>query len=132
MNLIPHFSRGACWQVHNGESTAVWQDPWVLGMPHFKLRPRLAILEEWRNEKIGSLISSNLQQWDRMLLHQRFDEEIVRCILQIPFNLQGGLDRWVWTLDSSSHYTLKSMYRSLLPPFDEDASPLSMHKWKLL
>lgn len=47
---IPHFQKGACKQMRiNGATATMWKDPWVLGMPHFKPKPRSVILEEWQD-----------------------------------------------------------------------------------
>lgn len=125
LRLLPHLRAGACRQICNGETTRIWQDPWVIGLPDFSPRPREYTSPNWSQEYVSSLISPLTRQWDRQLLYQRFDEDTVQHILHLPLHLNGSSDRWIWVLDNSGRYSTKSMYDHLVPPFNEAASPLT-------
>lgn len=101
-------------------------------MPNFLPRPHTTVRPEWISDRVSSLISPISHQWDQALLYERFDDVTISHILQLPAPVLGHFDRWVWTLDASGQYSTKSIYHSLLPPFEVAASPLSIQQWKKL
>lgn len=55
--LFPPLRLGACKQIHNGEATLIWKDPWVVGLPNYLPLARTVIHDEWREARVSSLIS---------------------------------------------------------------------------
>ncbi|KAL6189123.1 hypothetical protein ACLB2K_040513 [Fragaria x ananassa] len=71
---------GLRWRVSNGTNIRVFQEPWVLGIPEFKI--------EWKNGcdwnmRVNELISVSVL-WDMHKLEQVATTEEVEAVLSIP------------------------------------------------
>ncbi|KAK8542594.1 hypothetical protein V6N13_136842 [Hibiscus sabdariffa] len=62
---------------------------------------------------VSDLIDASTKTWKLDVLNELFDEELVSKICSIPLSKLGMCDEFVWRLDGSGSYTVKSGYRLL-------------------
>ncbi|KAF7839903.1 reverse transcriptase [Senna tora] len=98
--------------IGDGKATRVWEDPWVLfGRPSLLPAP---IHNSTNVEKVCDLMHESGDCWDEGRLRECFDEDICQRILCVPPNKAQGPDRWVWEMERSGTYSVKSGYRCAL------------------
>ncbi|XP_060962306.1 uncharacterized protein LOC133032394 [Cannabis sativa] len=97
----------ACKLIANGETTSIWQDPWI---PHYKgLCPKPRGPPPPNLNHVADLVLDN-GQWDSQKLNYCFDNETVSAILKGGQPSGVGVDRWIWTLESHGQFSCKSAY----------------------
>ena len=64
--------KGACYQLGDGSSVNVWNDPWVLWLQNFKPKPRLDPIVETPLME-SQLIDHDLHTWNTNLVNHIFD-----------------------------------------------------------
>ncbi|KAF7822782.1 ribonuclease H [Senna tora] len=95
--------------IGDGKSTNVWEDPWVIyDRPTTLTRSNQNATGVW---KVCDLISEGGDAWDEDKLKRCFDEETCQRIMCLPPNRAQGGDKWVWEVERSGVYTVKSGYK---------------------
>ena len=74
--------KGACYQLGDGSSINVWNDPWVSWLQNFKPKPRLDPIAETPLME-SQLIDHDLHTWNTNLVNHIFDAEFAQTILSI-------------------------------------------------
>ncbi|GKF13056.1 hypothetical protein Tco_0050982 [Tanacetum coccineum] len=107
INLLAHVKK----KVGNESTTLFWKDPWFAESPLIKVFPRLFALESNKNATVAEKFH------DISLLHsfrrrpRGGAEEEQYCSLVDKLNsvvLSNSTDRWVWSIDSSGEFSVKS------------------------
>ncbi|GAU10380.1 hypothetical protein TSUD_422790, partial [Trifolium subterraneum] len=107
-------------RVGDGCETRFWTDPWLLDSPLQRSFGRLFDLAVDKNISVADMFAAG---WDlggeawkwRRRLYAWEEELVVECVARLAnVVLQvGARDRWVWRLDSSQCYSVKSAYSFL-------------------
>ncbi|XP_048604798.1 uncharacterized protein LOC125582248 [Brassica napus] len=108
--------------IGNGESTRVWQDPWIPSAP--SPTPYGPIQEKDQDLMVSDLLTRETKEWNALLINERLPE-LLHHIQLIKPSLLGAPDAYVWKADSSSSYSVKSGYNSLHYPCSRPTVPLS-------
>ncbi|KAF7831935.1 putative RNA-directed DNA polymerase [Senna tora] len=95
--------------IGDGKSTRVWKDPWVI----FDRPTTLTVSNQNAAgvEKVCDLMNESGNSWDEEKLRRCFDVGTCQRIMCVPPNRAQGGDRWVWEVERSGSYTMKSGYR---------------------
>ncbi|KAF8388967.1 hypothetical protein HHK36_025651 [Tetracentron sinense] len=81
------------WQVGNGRSINIWEDPWVPTLPNFRissLKPLVNI-----SSIVASLRQSGEGSWNMDRLRELFSDEEVEAIQKIPISQYDAPDQLV-------------------------------------
>ena len=79
----PLLTQGACLLLGSGEQILVWDEPWILELPHFKPQPNISIGNP-QVLVVESLMLADKCGWDLSKLRQLFDDATIQAILNIP------------------------------------------------
>ena len=74
--------KGACYQLGDGSSINVWNDPWVLWLQNFKPKPRLDPIVETPLME-SQLIDHDLHTWNTNLVNHIFYAQFAEAVLFI-------------------------------------------------
>jgi ribonuclease HI len=109
---------GLVWRVGNGESIAIWNDPWIpRGTTRRPSTPRgQSILTT-----VSDLINPVTEQWDEDLLRDHFSVEDVQDILMIPIRPEMQ-DEIAWHYEKKGVLSVKSAYQLGVSLRDEGLS----------
>jgi hypothetical protein len=98
---------GIIWRVGNGESIAIWDDPWL---PRGTSRRPSSYRGQSIATRVSELINPVTDQWDEELLRDLFNLEDVKEILLIPIRPEME-DDIAWHYDNKGIFTVKSAYQ---------------------
>ena len=76
-------ARGACKLVGSGDSILVWNEPWIPGLPDFKLVPK-ASLDIIPCLTVAQLMNEAKSHWNQNILSSLFDQDTILAIQNIP------------------------------------------------
>ena len=116
--------------VKNGKQVRFWEDWWVGHEPLMKQFPGLYNIVRKRNQTIASVFSRiplNIA-FRRTLMGDRLRQWNVLVSLVAHVNLGEIKDQFVWKVNQSSIFSVKSMYSSLM---EENTIPVNCVAWKL-
>lgn len=64
--------------------------------------------------RVADLIDSTTGQWNKSLLWNVFPPEQAEAITKIHLSMESHYDQHIWTMEKSSRFTVKSMYREVV------------------
>ncbi|GKD33223.1 RNA-directed DNA polymerase, eukaryota [Tanacetum coccineum] len=107
INLLSHMKM----KVGNGLNTLFWVDSWLTDIPLKQLYPRMFALDCNKNstvaEKINaSSISCSFRRLPRESLEEEQFSKIIEDVNSVILSVFN--DRWIWSLDSSGEFLIKS------------------------
>ncbi|KAF7836704.1 ribonuclease H [Senna tora] len=95
--------------IGNGESTSIWNDPWIPGVQAGVLTP--VYETDWRPKYVCELIDADLNQWDITKLWALFDTNTCQKIMSVPPIGRNRDDIWAWSGEGNGSFSVKSCYR---------------------
>ena len=108
MFAMPILISGSFWQVGSVESIKVLLDKWIPNYPTNKvLHPVHKGEEDWR---VSDLIDSELHEWRRDVIMERFNREDAEAICKIPLNHRHVSDVMVWLHNRKGIYSVRFSY----------------------
>jgi len=116
MNVKTEFMRYGRFNLMDGTQTRFWEDTWLGNQPLSVRFPALFNIVRRKHDSVATVLSSiplnvsfrralvgnNLRSWN----------QIVSSLHDV--NLQAGRDVFVWTLHSSSQFSVRSFYAALI------------------
>ncbi|XP_017625048.2 uncharacterized protein LOC108468690 [Gossypium arboreum] len=96
---------GLVWQIGNGNSVNIWNDPWLPGHENNRLSVQ-SINTSWTT--VNQLIDFESSTWRKEVIRSLFDEDQARRILSILLGCQSSHDLLVWKFEGSGTYSVKS------------------------
>ncbi|XP_059639319.1 uncharacterized protein LOC132281652 [Cornus florida] len=100
------FRKGLMWSVGNGQSIDIWNDRWIPGFSKtHPFQPAGAYLF-----KVADLIDMQQASWNRDILTLVFLPHEVVVISKCQFSLRNKTDSYIWALETSGRFTVKSAY----------------------
>ncbi|KAL5543569.1 hypothetical protein UlMin_007353 [Ulmus minor] len=99
--------RGACYQIGDGASINIWEDPWVPNCLEF--RPR-ASPNHIREACMVKDLFSHSGHWDTHKVRSIFIPEDASRILSIQLPIRPSRDYWCWLPASSGKFSTRSFY----------------------
>jgi hypothetical protein len=99
--------RGYIWRVRNGESTNIYDDPWISSSTNRRI---VSPSGEVFYTKVADLIDLVTGQWDEVLHPSIFFSVDVNRILEIPLNTQEFDDFVSWNFTKHGRYTVRLGY----------------------
>ncbi|XP_024199277.1 uncharacterized protein LOC112202498 [Rosa chinensis] len=106
--------RGVRWQVGNGQSVRVWEDPWIPRPSTF-----LPIIRHVDGpERVADLLLLGFT-WNQVLINQYFAPEDVDLILSISLSHRDIPDRLIWHYDKRGRFSTKSAYALAFSEFHD-------------
>ena len=117
---ISHGWRGILWgrdlllnhlgkAVGNGESTSVWTDSWI--QPETKLKPIGPVFLLDRDLMVSDLLTRETREWNTDLV-EKLMPELKEHVLKLRPSVLGKHDAYIWPLQQSGSYSVKSGYYS--------------------
>ena len=97
--------------VRDGNSTRIWEDPWVPDLQGFIPTPKNGV-DPNGILLVFQLFNSDFSGWDVHKLNWWFKNSKVDLILKIPIFPTSNKDQWAWTHTSSGDLSIKSAYWS--------------------
>ena len=97
--------------VGDGNSTRIWEDPWVPDLQGFIPTPKNGV-DSNGILLVFQLFNSDFSSWDVHKLNWWFKNSKVDLILKIPIFPTSNKDQWAWTHTSSRDLSIKSAYWS--------------------
>jgi len=95
--------------ISTGLNVSIWDMPWVPLMLGFTPRPNLNLIDH-PNFCLANLLLPNARVWNRLLLDDLFDSQLVQCILSIHLLQSFGIDRWILAPSISGLFSVKSAH----------------------
>lgn len=100
---------GQRWRIGNGNSIAIWDDPWLRAKDNsFISSSRVAGTEHFR---VADLMEQNRQGWNWGLIDGMFNERDKGEICKLTITMATEEDKLIWKFNNRGNYTVKSAYR---------------------
>ncbi|KAL6142102.1 hypothetical protein ACLB2K_060385 [Fragaria x ananassa] len=99
---------GLRFQVGNGESISVWDDPWISVL--YSFRPYSLPMESTEELRVCDLIDPDTGDWNVWWLNELFMGGEVDNIACISLSNGGGEDKVAWHFDDKGLYSVKNGY----------------------
>ncbi|CAN1793057.1 Putative ribonuclease H protein At1g65750 [Linum perenne] len=116
--------------IGDGNDTSVL-DAWIPEAPQFKA----SCSATFASMKVSDFIINPQKVWNVEKLRAAFSHEVVKQILLIPLGPEGYPDKFIWHLESTGKFTVKSCYRylrSVAEPQNQPVADSSKKLWKWL
>ncbi|XP_019181959.1 PREDICTED: uncharacterized protein LOC109177106 [Ipomoea nil] len=84
-----------------------------------------------REAKVENLLNMDKYDWDGEILDDLFVQEDVSLIKSIPIPTSHHEDRLIWVNEENGVYTVKSCYRKLQIPLQNQQPPFWTYVWKM-
>lgn len=120
---------GLCYKVGTGREINALRDPWVYSIPGFKPIPRAGALSEQEQLMVRDLMTLDDRRWNEQKVPQIFNQKMSVAILQIRLSANEHPDKYLWLLDPTSDFSIKSVYRLMVAGRDMGMSPLQQNRW---
>ena len=107
MRTKPLLLRGCCKSIGSNRTIHIWQDPWILLVPNFKVlfTPPSVNVPIWCSDLINSY-----GDWNLIALNSIFRVLITREIWKVSLPVRDSPDGWCWPLSPSRQFIVKSAY----------------------
>jgi hypothetical protein len=125
-------SAGLLKRIGDGSSVAIWTNRWVAGTRTMIPSGRIAVDEQAEADSLNTvadLIDTENWTWKADVIRRNFISPDADAILNIPLRQGGGDDFWVWGLEKTGIYSVKSVYRSLMMQNEHAALAEGMTTW---
>lgn len=103
--LLNHLGKA----IEDGESTSIWNDSWIL--PEEKLKPIGPVILQDRDLMVSDLLTRETREWNAALVENLLPE-LKEYILKLRPSVLGKGDSFIWPLQKSGDYSVKSGYYS--------------------
>lgn len=100
--------KGFRWVLGNRQSISIFSDPWLRGKSDFCVENHH--VNNASTAKVCEYFRPNAKEWDVNKVEQTFQEDDVRCILQVRIPRNHVQDRVAWMATNDGRYTAKSGY----------------------
>lgn len=100
---------GVCWSVASRHYINIWEDPWVPGVPYYRISENTT----WSpKRKVAELIDQPTRSWRLDILTELFPTHVVEVIRKIYPNIvdRNDNDTPIWTFTTSGNFSPKSAY----------------------
>lgn len=123
--LLQHLGKS----IGDGESTSLWSDSWI--QPETNLKPYGPILLQDTDLMVSDFLSRETKEWNRVKI-ENLMPELTNHILALRPSVLGAHDAYVWPLNKSGAYTVKSGYfaASSIKPTPAPRQSLVDWNWK--
>lgn len=98
-------------RIGNGESTAVWEVPWLPCQENGYMSTYMP--NELEGTRVVNFMDENKTGWDEEVLHDVCNERDTELIKRIPIPVSGREDSWFWLFEDKGCFSVKSCYRRL-------------------
>ncbi|CAN1752999.1 Uncharacterized mitochondrial protein AtMg00310 [Linum perenne] len=112
--------------IGDGNDTSIL-DAWIPEAPQFKASCSASSV----NLKVSDFIINPQRVWNVDKLRTAFSPEVVKQILLIPLGPEGYSDKFVWHLESTGKFSIKSCYRYLRSIAEPNNQPVDDSSRKL-
>ncbi|KAF8096828.1 hypothetical protein N665_0300s0005 [Sinapis alba] len=106
--------------IGNGESTRIWSDSWIHPKTHLKPIGPVALQD--KDLMVSDFLTRETKEWNNNCMETLLPE-LAEHILSIKPSVLGTEDSYIWPLQQSGEYTVKSGYFSV-HSFDSQSTPL--------
>lgn len=120
--LLQHLGK----TIGDGETTNLWSDSWI--HPETGLKPYGPILLQDRDLMVSDILSRETKEWNRLRI-EKLMPELTTHILAIRPSLLGAHDAYVWPLNKSGSYTVKSGYFASSAVNSTSMTRLGLENW---
>ncbi|GER49157.1 ribonuclease H-like superfamily protein, partial [Striga asiatica] len=99
-------------QIGDGTDTLLWSNPW-LSSAHCHTPAVQFQMDLLSLRRVCDLFDSTGRDWDRELVSQTFSPKDAQLILKTHLVRGDSKDKWIWRLEKSSTFTIKSAYKAV-------------------
>lgn len=96
--------------IGNGETTSVWNDSWI--QPKKNLKPFGPVFEQDKDLMVADILTRETKEWNVERIN-RLLPELASFIFSIKPSVLENRDSFIWPLQKSGVYSVKSGYFSL-------------------
>lgn len=114
--LLQHLGKA----IGDGESTNLWTDSWI--NPETNLKPIGPVFLIDKDLMVADVLSREKKEWNEARINNLLPE-LATYILALKPSLLGAPDTFIWPLDKSGQYTVRSGYYSVQAPKYLQAAP---------
>ncbi|XP_062021093.1 uncharacterized protein LOC133737577 [Rosa rugosa] len=100
--------RGLRYQVGNGKTIRVWEDPWI-PLP-YSFIPYSSPMDGLEDMLVEDLIDQEEKEWAISFMNEIFYPEEVGIIASIPLSVREPNDKWMWHFSKNGVYSVRSGY----------------------
>ncbi|BFG15190.1 hypothetical protein CerSpe_014650 [Prunus speciosa] len=106
---IKVISRGAQWQVINGQNISLWHDRWL--HPSIDNQPLCPLnIEMCKEVRVATIIDPDTRSWNLDSIRHLISPRVEVAICSTPIGSSAGVDRVIWPLNRHGQYSVKSGY----------------------
>jgi hypothetical protein len=130
MHVKADFFKRGCFQVGDGNSVRFWEDVWLGDTPLSHQYPALYNIIMHKNVLVSTVLATqpiNIT-FRRGLNDNKWLQWLQLCQRLITINLTSESDKFVWKLNESGMFTIKSMYLDMM---NGHSVYLRKYLWKL-